>query len=423
MDVADEAGAEDGRTPPADRLPQPPRTSRAAREADSPSTPPPTIRCWAAPTPKSAPTPAAITSARAWADCLRCPASAADAAVAAAAGYQLMETSIASGQIGQGRNVALRWHRHQPRGSRAVRRPEPARSALTARPRRHRRAARSARRPPSPPATTPAPPPPWKPDSPPSAPCARNCRRWASPIPPATKSISASSIKERDYQDAVLAAHGITFDAVADDGLVIAGQPVKLSMLAVNRGASDVDVTGVTVAGFDAPGACKPGRREEGRRLHLRRRTRTSRRTRKPHHALLRRQLLEASRKSRPSTSSIPTCRSACRSRPSPFRVTFHREGRRASKSRAKFPSQFRYVKDIYAGDKRMELNVVPGVLRAGHAAAGRDSRAARPNRSSARSTSPSPTAPRAPRRPTSRSNCPPAGRPRPPPCRVEFRT
>ena len=29
-------------------------------------------------------------------------------------------------------------------------------------------------------------------------------------------------MKERDYQDAVLAAHGLTFDAVADDGLVIA---------------------------------------------------------------------------------------------------------------------------------------------------------------------------------------------------------
>src|SRR5215831_5642141 len=47
--------------------------------------------------------------------------------------------------------------------------------------------------------------------------------------------------KERDYEDAVLAAHGLTFDAVADDGLVVAGQPVKLSLLAVNRGTSDVD--------------------------------------------------------------------------------------------------------------------------------------------------------------------------------------
>ena len=60
-------------------------------------------------------------------------------------------------------------------------------------------------------------------------------------------------IKERDYQDAVLAAHGLTFDAVADDGLVVAGQPVELSLLAVNRGGTEVSVSDVTIAGFDAP--------------------------------------------------------------------------------------------------------------------------------------------------------------------------
>ena len=57
----------------------------------------------------------------------------------------------------------------------------------------------------------------------------------------------------------MLAAHGLTFDAVADDGLVIAGQPVKLSILAVNRGSSNVSVTGVSIAGFDAPGVCALG--------------------------------------------------------------------------------------------------------------------------------------------------------------------
>src|SRR5260370_20361384 len=63
--------------------------------------------------------------------------------------------------------------------------------------------------------------------------------------------------KERDYQNAVLAAHGLTFDAVADDGLVIAGQPVKLSLVAVNRGASEVSILGVSIAGLDATGNCR----------------------------------------------------------------------------------------------------------------------------------------------------------------------
>jgi hypothetical protein len=60
----------------------------------------------------------------------------------------------------------------------------------------------------------------------------------------------------------VLAAHGMTFDAVADDGLAIAGQPVMLSILAQHRGPSDVTVTRVTIAGFDVSGksaaTCQP---------------------------------------------------------------------------------------------------------------------------------------------------------------------
>jgi len=51
--------------------------------------------------------------------------------------------------------------------------------------------------------------------------------------------------KERDYEDAVLAAHNVTFEAVADDGLVIDGQPLRLSFQAMNHGASDVTVTRV----------------------------------------------------------------------------------------------------------------------------------------------------------------------------------
>ncbi len=66
-------------------------------------------------------------------------------------------------------------------------------------------------------------------------------------IPPAYEIDFRLNIKERDYQDAVLAAQGLTFDAVADDGLVIAGQPLKLSLLAVNRGASEVAVTNVAI--------------------------------------------------------------------------------------------------------------------------------------------------------------------------------
>src|SRR5262249_19574360 len=64
--------------------------------------------------------------------------------------------------------------------------------------------------------------------------------------------------KERDYEDAVLAAHNLTFDALADDGLVVDGQAMHLSLSALNRGATEVGVTRVEIAGFDSPGACAP---------------------------------------------------------------------------------------------------------------------------------------------------------------------
>lgn len=67
-------------------------------------------------------------------------------------------------------------------------------------------------------------------------------------------------IKEHDYEDAVIAAHGITFEAIADDGLVVAGQPVKVSVAAVNRGSSDVLVTKLAVDGFDQGSGCAPVR-------------------------------------------------------------------------------------------------------------------------------------------------------------------
>src|SRR6185295_5890426 len=44
---------------------------------------------------------------------------------------------------------------------------------------------------------------------------------------------------------------------------------------------------------------------------------------------------------------------------PTPFRVTFHMKAGSVDITK-ELPIQFRYVKDIYNGDKRMELNVVP---------------------------------------------------------------
>jgi hypothetical protein len=165
------------------------------------------------------------------------------------------------------------------------------------------------------------------------------------------------NLKERDYEDAVLAAHDVTFDAVADDGLVIAGQPIRLSLLALNRGASDATVTAVTIAGFDSPAACAAGSaRKDGvynctSEAHIPKDAKpttpyfTDNYWKHPENQAI--QIFDPS-----VTFGVPFA-------PTPFRVTYHVKfgGTEVTKE---LPVEFRYVKDIYFGDKRMELNVVP---------------------------------------------------------------
>jgi hypothetical protein len=170
--------------------------------------------------------------------------------------------------------------------------------------------------------------------------------------------------KERDYQDAVIAAHGLTFDAVADDGLVIAGQPVKLSVLAVNRGAADVDVTSVAVAGFDpstssgqAGPSCAANTLKKDAVYTCSADARVPRSV-KPTTPYFSDEYWN--NPTRPAINSfdrgvpfgVPFA-------PTPFRVTFHVKAGSVEVAR-ELPITFRYVKDIYNGDKRMELNVVP---------------------------------------------------------------
>ena len=167
-------------------------------------------------------------------------------------------------------------------------------------------------------------------------------------------------IKERDYQDALLAANGLTFDAVADDGLVIAGQPVALSLVAVNRGGADVSVSDVTIAGFgssSSSAACTPGPVKKDA-VYTCSAKATVPATAKPTTPYFTDDYWK--NPSKPAINKfeagvpfgVPFA-------PTPFRVTFHVKASGADVTR-ELPIQYRYVKDIYNGDKRMELNVVP---------------------------------------------------------------
>jgi LmbE family N-acetylglucosaminyl deacetylase len=164
--------------------------------------------------------------------------------------------------------------------------------------------------------------------------------------------------KERDYQDALLAAYGITFQALADDGLVVAGQGVKVTLTAVNRGPADIAVDEAALAGFDTGGACARAPVKRGAAYAC-----TADVT-----------VPKDARLTAPYWTdqywNTPTPKAAldifelgvpfgAPFRPSPFRAAFRLTvgGARVT---ADLPVQYRSVKDVFAGEKRFELTVVP---------------------------------------------------------------
>jgi LmbE family N-acetylglucosaminyl deacetylase len=164
-------------------------------------------------------------------------------------------------------------------------------------------------------------------------------------------------LKERDYQDAVLAAHNLALDALADDGLVIAGQPVRLALMATNRGATEVAVTAVDIAGFDAPGRCESSALKKDATFTC------SAESHVPKDARPTTPYFHDNYWKHPENPAIqifdPDVPFGVPFAPTPFRATFHIRAGNVEVTK-EVPLQFRYVKDIYSGDKRMELNVVP---------------------------------------------------------------
>jgi LmbE family N-acetylglucosaminyl deacetylase len=62
--------------------------------------------------------------------------------------------------------------------------------------------------------------------------------------------------KESEFQQAITIAHGIRIEALADDGVVVPGQAVKVNVIVANRGTGDVAIKNVKIAGFDGDATC-----------------------------------------------------------------------------------------------------------------------------------------------------------------------
>ena len=159
------------------------------------------------------------------------------------------------------------------------------------------------------------------------------------------------SRKEDQFQQAIVLAYGMRFEALADDGVVMRGEPLKLSFAIGNRGPADVTVSGVDLAGLSGASATCSG------------------------------VIKKASAYTCTGTGAIPvssgftgpywTPRSDSARydfdpdapfglpfRPSPFKATFHVS---VGNAEIQIPRvlQFRY-NNVVAGEKRMELSVAP---------------------------------------------------------------
>jgi LmbE family N-acetylglucosaminyl deacetylase len=62
--------------------------------------------------------------------------------------------------------------------------------------------------------------------------------------------------KEREFQQAIIIANGLRIDALSDDGIVVPGQDVKVSLIVANNGAGEVAIRQAKVTGFTGDGAC-----------------------------------------------------------------------------------------------------------------------------------------------------------------------
>ena len=156
--------------------------------------------------------------------------------------------------------------------------------------------------------------------------------------------------KERQFAQALVLAQGLRLETLAEDGLVASGQTIKLSVLGSNGGEVDLLVKGVSVSGFDGSAPVCSRRVAAGGSFAC-----------------------EAELKigALPPTSAYWKPRSdAARYEfepgvpfgvpfhPSPFRTVISLEIAGVSVT-AERAVEFRYG-DVTAGEKRMELHVVP---------------------------------------------------------------
>jgi LmbE family N-acetylglucosaminyl deacetylase len=159
--------------------------------------------------------------------------------------------------------------------------------------------------------------------------------------------------KERQFVDALLNAAGVRLEALSDDGLVVAGQVVKVTLLAANRGVAPVSVSQIGFRGLDGEaGVCKAGAVAPSAVYRCEAPLQVSQQARLTGQYWKRLPDVARYQFEADAPFGLPF-------RPTPFRVTFDLEVGGAPVS-VERPLQHRYEGNIFSGEKRMELLVVP---------------------------------------------------------------
>jgi LmbE family N-acetylglucosaminyl deacetylase len=161
--------------------------------------------------------------------------------------------------------------------------------------------------------------------------------------------------KEQQYQQAIVLAQGLRIDAIADDGIVMGNQPIRVITNVANRGPEGASIKSVKLVGFDGDAACQnlgPLRNAPPFSCASDVKIPANARLTNPYWV----RLPESGR-----AELEPNPPYGLPFRPSPFRARFEFDVKGVTVSQD-MPVQYRYAGDLATGEKRMELKVVPGL-------------------------------------------------------------
>jgi hypothetical protein len=161
--------------------------------------------------------------------------------------------------------------------------------------------------------------------------------------------------KEQQYQQAVLLAQGLRIDAIADDGIVMGNQPIRVTTNVANRGPEGAAIKSVTLLGFEGDAACQNlGALRSAPAFTC------ATDVKIPANAKLTNPYwVRLPESGRAELEADPPY--GLPFRPTPFRARFEFDVKGVSVTH-EMPVQYRYAGDLATGEKRMELKVVPGL-------------------------------------------------------------